>query len=468
MFSVEFSNYRAFASTGIAHIRPITFLVGENSTGKTSFLAGLRTLLEIFRDLPPNPFNRDPFFLGGFEEIAYFRGGRAGRAKTFTLTAHLPLPRANTQADPRQRALSFANEQEVSIDRRFTATFHFAKGPEHTNLERLSFRHPLLSGSVYVEANNLCFNLTHDGKEIGPIKAEGFSINTLRGFPLFLILETVISRQLSLFERKSVDLVETQTGGNDRPSAEIYRVTPELRRLVSEVSRSLNAFQYRVFASAPVRTEPKRTYTPSELTPSAHGAHVPLELAALIRRSPEAWSTVRKGLIAFGQKAGLFDDIEIRKLGRGDNDPFQIQVKVSGPRRNLMDVGYGVSQALPLIYTLQNARRYDVLLLQQPEVHLHPKAQAEIGSLLAQTLRDARNEKIMIVETHSDYLVDRVRIEIGEGNIRPGDVGVLFFERSGGEVTIHNMSFDSNGKYNKVPDGFREFFRREHAALLRL
>src|SRR5881396_1662040 len=77
-------------------------------------------------------------------------------------------------------------------------------------------------------------------------------------------------------------------------------------------------------------------------------------------------------------------------------------------RFNLVDVGYGVSQALPiLVDTLQRPAADEVFLLQQPEVHLHPRAQAELGSFF---VSQAGKKRRFVIETHSDYLVDRVRM----------------------------------------------------------
>ena len=107
--------------------------------------------------------------------------------------------------------------------------------------------------------------------------------------------------------------------------------------------------------------------------------------------------------------------------------PFQLQVKVRGPKANINDVGYGVSQILPILVQIlnpsisKNAQRDPMQaffsLLQQPEIHLHPKAQAELSSLLVK-LANSGNQSF-IVETHSDYMIDRARVDIMRGNIRP-------------------------------------------------
>ena len=82
-------------------------------------------------------------------------------------------------------------------------------------------------------------------------------------------------------------------------------------------------------------------------------------------------------------------------------------VKVRGPKANIVDVGYGVSQILPILVQIlsPNVSRHEMSfsLLQQPEVHLHPKAQAEFSSLLARLAN--KGDRSFIVETHSDYMI---------------------------------------------------------------
>src|SRR5204863_8326118 len=103
---------------------------------------------------------------------------------------------------------------------------------------------------------------------------------------------------------------------------------------------------------------------------------------------------------------------------------YQILVAVAGRPFNLSDVGYGISQSLPVV--VESALGGDssrLLLLQQPEVHLDPRAQAALGSFFTQLV--ASQERQLIIETHSDYLVDRVRQEIAKGTIDPGLVGLI-------------------------------------------
>ena len=82
-------------------------------------------------------------------------------------------------------------------------------------------------------------------------------------------------------------------------------------------------------------------------------------------------------------------------------------------------------------------------LLQQPEVHLHPRGQAELASLFVQAFKQSGNR--FLIETHSDYIVDRVRISVRKGLLKPDDVSILYFEPRGSAVAVHDMTLDEHG-----------------------
>ena len=221
----------------------------------------------------------------------------------------------------------------------------------------------------------------------------------------------------------------------------------------------------RPFASAPVRSKPSRTYDPSRPTRDPEGDYVPMYLADVLSQRGEKWTELKKQLEKFGREAGLFDEISIKRLGHRDSEPFQIQVrklgsKIKGPLRNLIDVGYGVSQALLVITELLRPDAPPLFLLQQPEVHLHPSAQAALGGLFCQI---ASRERQIIVETHSDHLIDRVRMDVRDGvsALKPEDVSILFFERNDLDVHIHSLGIDGEGNVLNAPDSYRRFFMEE-------
>ena len=102
------------------------------------------------------------------------------------------------------------------------------------------------------------------------------------------------------------------------------------------------------------------------------------------------WTSLHDDLVRFGRASGLFSNIKVKRHGRQMSDPFQLQVKVrTGPNANIMDVGYGISQSLPILVDLMHEEQ-SVFLLQQPEVHLHPRGQAELASPVHRVLQEAR------------------------------------------------------------------------------
>jgi hypothetical protein len=210
---------------------------------------------------------------------------------------------------------------------------------------------------------------------------------------------------------------------------------------------------------APVRTKPRRTFDQIIEQFSPEGEHTPFVLQSIIENS-----SLRATLEEFGQEAELFDNILIRRLDRTQRGPIQLQIKRKGKPRNIVDVGYGVSQVLPLVVEALTAQRRTRLLIQQPEVHLHPKAQAALGSLFAKL---ARPQLSFLIETHSDYILDRIRIEIANNMIKHTDVQLLFVQRLSNESKVHPIRFDSKGNVLDPPQFYREFFLRESARLFK-
>ena len=101
-----------------------------------------------------------------------------------------------------------------------------------------------------------------------------------------------------------------------------------------------------------------------------------------------------------------------------------------------------------------------MFLLQQPEVHLHPQAQAALGTLFCQVAAEGRQ---LVVETHSDYIIDRVRMDVRDGTtgLKPEDVSILYFEPGDLDVKIHSIRIDSSGNVLDAPLSYGNFFMDE-------
>ena len=442
MDEITLKNYRCFHKEQTARLAPLTLLVGENSTGKTSFLAMIRALWDAAYEHEIPDFKEEPYDLGSFDEIAHHRGGRAGRAETFEAGF------SDSIQEP-------GNKPATNELYRFEVTF----GKKWTTPVPVGRRESL--GANWIEEvtdtdlyNNLIRIGTNSGTWELTLTDSSVLPNDRYMYPLDIYVRTFLSKNYQAEEEP----LKPQSGS---PAINM-RDQMWLRALFS-LRRRLG--QRQIFAGAPVRSKPFRTYNPGLPISDSEGDNVPMYLANVFTEDTPTWSNLKKKLESFGENAGLFDEITIRRLGKKGSEPFQVQVRkfkggLKGPWRNLIDVGYGVSQALPVITELLRPDAPSLSLLQQPEVHLHPSAQAALGSLFCEVANSGRQ---LVVETHSDHLIDRVRMDVRDGatGLKPDDVSILFFERDGLEVNIHRLRIDEDGNIYGQPNGYRQFFMEE-------
>jgi hypothetical protein len=423
-------SFRCFREYVEVPLRPLTLLVGENSTGKTSLLAAFRIAATL--DLNPEPdFNSPPFELGAFDQIASFARGRHGRAHTFRLGYTV-----QAGGEAAQPAL-FPKAAEGSV--RLLAAFESSSG--QPRIVELRIEQPPYGLVVSLDRAKRAVGVRLEG-EGEPVQT---TVRTPGVLPPFHVL-------LSIIERNPFDSLDK------RDLAE---------RIVSRFRRALR-FRWRgsvlePHAGAPIRAKPRRTYDPKSDAPEPEGNHVPMMLARIVADDPARWKELRGQLERFGAQSGLFKTVSIRRYGSKASGPFQLRVKVSGTEMNILDVGYGVSQALPVVTDALIGKRGETFLLQQPEVHLHPRGQAAVGSLFGYLVKERRQR--FLVETHSDYLLDRICLDVRDGryDLRPEDVVILYFEREGPWVTIHPIHIDGKGNLVDAPPGYRRFFLDEQA-----
>ena len=420
MDTLILEDFRCFAGRHEVPIRPLTLLVGENSTGKTSFLAAMRAA----HDRTEPNFNEEPFRLGSYDQVANNRGSPA---KSFVVGLQFEL---ETSDFPENRA----SHHEVRVESRFMSRdaqpriseFCASAGVYRLGLKSLQGEEPELSffvGDQMVLEQRI-------PQEIWAGRARPSDS-----------LWPILSRTLT-----SAQETGTTITSEDNTSFQALLLLARIETL------------HRPYAFAPIRTSPRRTYDPTAEPRHPEGSHIPITLAAWLTGENKLYS---EDLNDFGSASGLYSSLGIRRLGEQGGDPFQIEVRPAGGgmARNLIDVGYGVSQAIPIIADCVSAEVGSTLLIQQPEVHLHPRAQAAMGSFFGQLAASRRNR--LVVETHSDFLVDRVLMDVRDEEIKPSDVIILYFEHGLHGVEIHPIEVDASGRIVKAPDGYRSFFLEE-------
>jgi predicted ATPase len=158
--------------------------------------------------------------------------------------------------------------------------------------------------------------------------------------------------------------------------------------------------------------------------------------------------------------------IEIRLKPDIELVSLQYSYGLSNPYR-ATNVGFGITYTLPILIAILSSPPGTLILLENPEAHLHPQGQAMIGNLLALA---ANCGVQIIIETHSDHVLNGIRIAVHGGKIMPEDVQLHFFQRmeQNGQALTHITSpkIDRNGRINHWPNGFFDEWDKSLDALL--
>ena len=421
-------NIRSFSGRREIEIKPLTVVVGENSSGKTTFLSMVSAVLSPGFPASRNIFSLPPYDLGSYDTIATYKGRKYGRADHFSL------------------GISLAEKDNVSDG--LIATYINDHGqPVLSKIEGIAkdfkfictYSKHEIKVSIEVKADDKEFRLEVGGKK------PSSSQDVLRDL-LFVILETITKEKDEEVEKF-------------RKAVAPDKLFEHFSKLGMVRTESLS------LSIAPIRTKPKRTYDETIEDFRPEGDHIPLLLARLYdQEDQEKQSELDHSLVAYGVDAGLFQRLRVKKLGDRPGSAFRIMVKSLGPENNLPDVGYGISQSLPIIVESVFAPKNKLLLVQQPEIHLHPRAQAALGSFFADLT--ANKGKRFLIETHSDYLIDRIRLEVANKRLNKDLFRILYFEKKGVTPKIHSLDVDDSGNLIKTPVGYRKFFVQEQIKLL--
>ena len=413
-------NVRCFPELQTARIRRLTFLVGENSTGKTTFLGCYSVLHRMmhhfhrgfhFRDVD---FSEPPFDMGSFEDIVRNESKDGAASECFSLK------------------LAYSDLDEPK--REICAIFGNSGGQPMLNTIKLELEHSFIEFTA-ATTNSFTINLDGEAHRFkGPL-----SVATVLWLDLGLLAEELDGVKVGNEWWERVKEFHAHWFKIDRVNELVFR-------------KQLN-----LYPLAPLRASPKRTYNPGKENGSPEGTHIPRRLNRLAQTEPGSWNALREHLKLFGKDSGMFSNLDVKTYEEGS--PFHLQVQVNSTTPvNLADVGYGVSQCLPILIDVCSAEDTQ-FILQQPEVHLHPRAQAELATFLVKSVRDSQNR--FMIETHSDYILDRIRVNVRQGLLSADNVSILYFESRENAVRVHNLWLDEYGNLEGAPPGYREFFARE-------
>ena len=480
MESFRIQSIKSFRDSGEVEIKPITVFVGQNSCGKSSLLrfpAVLSQTANYAGDNPPISLFGENVDYGNFEDVVF---GKVGKEFSFSV------------------AYSFnINWMPYSIKRRYgveTAdTRDVQKVEMSVTLARVNKKIKVHKVSFQIE-EKLISSLIWNGQEYE------LNLVNLKDKDDFILFDrTVIFQEKEVSFEKFFPVYQNVTGAIIRTfdcevSKEIIDDL-EMRTIqakrYSEISEDeqivLATYKAFMFAESiamrfhqaydfeckrcisyigPFRQNPGRIYRNSETTKSHVGA------------KGENVGDILVNAYQQRNKSSLFDDIsEWLKLDFGYNlkinelggNYFQIMLTDDfGIESNIIDVGFGISQVLPIVaetYLLgtTNPTAVDrfgtcnLLLIEQPELHLHPAAQASLANLFSKCVCSNSSTK-MIIETHSEHLIRKLQVLIAsKDSPLTSDMVKIYYvdKKQNGEAKIEEMKIKPNGKFEtQWPSGF--------------
>jgi len=412
---IRIKNFKCFQDTGNLEIRPLTFLVGPNSSGKSSILQMLLMLRQTVDSTDiENPLaaNDGWIQLGAYPEFIYkseykkeleveleFSPRSVQRdfeGAPLTLLAIFCYNKKTTQIELKKQEISFGEDFHETVVRdvkwkKYSATIQYKEKGE---MKELSL------------------------KQVKPIK--------------FYTSEIPARFRGKITEKELIYLRKIYRIG--------YFIEDELRRL---------------YYLGPLREFPKRYYVTSGQAPQDVGVRGERAVDALWishRSKKKGMRKIEEGAREWFKEFNFARDLKLKRVA-ANYYKVMITDPATGAETTLADIGFGASQTLPVIVESYYVPDDSIILIEQPEIHLHPKAQTILGDLFVKSIG---SRKTFIVETHSEHILARVRRRIADKTIGREKVAIFYFDPSPEGTKIQEVTLNDQGQYESYPEGFFE------------
>ncbi|RKI74186.1 DUF3696 domain-containing protein [Corallococcus sp. AB049A] len=241
-----------------------------------------------------------------------------------------------------------------------------------------------------------------------------------------------------------------------------YKSLGDLDSLALALEDQLDAIQY----LGPLRQPPHRTYLWSGEAPESVGDDGSLAVAALLASNERSIQVEGHPARPFAQliaerlvSMGLLDSFEVRPIAPHRKE-YEVFVRTPGSPMavRLPDVGFGVSQVMPVLLQCFYTEPGSTLLFEQPELHLHPKAQTELADVFIDAIHASEDGKPrniqLLIESHSEHLLRRIQRRIAEGKLRPEETALYFCSPGPDGSRIEKLKLDEYGNIINWPKDF--------------
>jgi predicted ATPase len=232
---------------------------------------------------------------------------------------------------------------------------------------------------------------------------------------------------------------------------------------LSDFETEYEGLMDRIYYLGPLREHPQREYRWSGVGPVDVGPAGERTIDAILAATSNSelrnlgW---RMRLMRFQEmiaywlrELGLIESFEIQEIAQGSN-LYHARVRVNqlGPETMLTDVGFGVSQVLPVLVLLYYVPEGSIVLMEQPEIHLHPSVQSGLADVML-AVAGRRNLQI-IVESHSEHLLRRFQRRAAEGDTDSSDLKLYFVNNDNGVARLNDLALNAFGEIENWPAHF--------------
>jgi len=472
-------NFMGFEDSGWVELRPITLLFGRNSSGKSALIRALLLLRQSLDSSPDSGallfVKDDGYDFGDYREIVRDHGIDSDISFWFRI---------------RFRKRGEVEPDDDSLLRAWDAINDFTVGrsaPVDTKLEDhiLSIRLiigqgrdsvPILKAlDIYAQQGDIILSATRQNQshhDAAPwtFSSELFDTSSQDDTSQFpdLWQYTEIFTQNGFLPwirplENTFRQIEEEAG--DDAAAQLGDYFQNVWLTLRGIRRSLLLFLEKFDYLGPMRAAPQRFYYVA-----GQGSGTPERgrqfVRSLVKANPASLLAINTWLATAGFSYRVdLQPLDERKTLYELRLQEVLDEQKAGVSANIREVGFGLTQMLPIIAQAVLAKPGDTLIIEQPELHLHPRAQAELADLF---IAMARNGTRFLIETHSEHLLLRLRRRIAESSsaiispndlcyLRAHDLRACFIDRTEGRSSVETIQIDEKGKMSSPP-GFRGFF----------
>lgn len=408
---LKISNFKGISDPKEFEIRPITLFIGPNSSGKSTCIHALAALAQTVK-LPNSgrPLILDDEYaqvhLGRFIEVIH--------SKSYTDLIGIGFE----SSTPRSLRL-LKSTTKSSHNSPFSADFKFksTKRTQDTYLE----------SAIYSSSAGLLeFNLTK--------KTSRFEVK---------FNETKVNVEANYTSSLTTQLLPLQVEGDKDDAFEAFIYNESCRQFIaSELSGVLYLGPFR---QSPLRRYPTRGSSPTEVGAQGENSITMLANEYVQTKNRDHLKQISSWL----QDMGLAKSVEVSRVG--NSDLFDVSVTLpDGANLPIADLGYGMSQVLPVLAQCSFAPKQSTLLFEQPELHLNHSAAKLLSGVFVNVAKEKQVN--IIAETHSKELFYGLLDQIRIGNLSASEVAIYTVERKDGNSQFQRIEIevDENGK----PDVF--------------